>query len=205
MSYEFELRREAYKQCRESTIGICAAWWNAYRNQQHRMMHWLQLVSLANSSSPSSGPSPQMTKMQKEIHYLRNEVRRNRSRTPIASRGQNKGRGRLAITGSQQLALPAPSAAATKGKGKGNARRRPRAGRKGKDGVWSFEQVCRSPSLRNFFTPKNANKGVCFKFQSGRCKDSDCQREHCCIGCGTAGNPYDECHCLQAHADALSH
>ena len=46
MSYEFELRKEAYKQCRETNIGIKAAWWNAYNNQQHRMMHWLQLVSL---------------------------------------------------------------------------------------------------------------------------------------------------------------
>ena len=33
LSYEFELRREAYKQCRETTIGISAAWWNAYRSQ----------------------------------------------------------------------------------------------------------------------------------------------------------------------------
>ena len=82
MSYEFELRREAYKQCRETTIGISAAWWNAYRSQQHRMMHWLQLVSLANSSSSSSGSSSQMARMQKDITDLRNEVRRNRSRTP---------------------------------------------------------------------------------------------------------------------------
>ena len=82
MSYEFELRREAYKQCRETTIGISAAWWNAYRSQQHRMMHWLHLVSLANSSSSSSGSSSKMARMQREITDLRNEVRQNRSRTP---------------------------------------------------------------------------------------------------------------------------
>ena len=51
LSYEYELRREAYKQCRGSTIGVNEAWWDAYRSQQHRMMHWLQLVSLSNSSS----------------------------------------------------------------------------------------------------------------------------------------------------------
>ena len=97
MSYEFELRREAYKQCRETTIGISAAWWNAYRSQQHRMMHWLQLVSLANSSSSSSGSSSQMARMQKEITDLRNEVRRNRSRTPHSSRKNNRGRARPAL------------------------------------------------------------------------------------------------------------
>ena len=76
LSYEFGLRREACKQCRETTI------WNQ-RSTAERVpeMHWLQLVSLANSSSSSSGSSAQIAKMQKEITDLRNEVR-NRSRTP---------------------------------------------------------------------------------------------------------------------------
>ena len=131
MSYEFELRREAYKQCRETTIGISAAWWNAYRSQQHRMMHWLQLVSLANSSSSSSGSSSQMARMQKKITDLRTEVRRNRSRTPHASRKQNnRGRARPALPDSQQLALPAPLAAKGKGKGKGKHKRGNRGGGK---------------------------------------------------------------------------
>ena len=47
MSYELELRRDAHKQCHKSTIGISAAWWSACRSQLHRMMHWLQLVSLS--------------------------------------------------------------------------------------------------------------------------------------------------------------
>ena len=72
MSCEFEPRMEAYKQRRESTIGIKAAWWNVY-NQQRRMMHWLQQVSLANSH--------QSAKVQRELASLRNEVRQ-RSRTP---------------------------------------------------------------------------------------------------------------------------
>ena len=207
MSYEFELRREAYKQCRETTIGISAAWWNAYRSQQHRMMHWLQLVSLANSSSSSSGSSAQMAKMQKEITDLRNEVR-NRSRTPtVFQRQNNRGRAQAALPDSQQLALPASSTAAApaakgQGKGRGNGKRRNKAGQK-KDGVWSFQQVSNSPELRNFFTPKNVNQGVCFKFQSHRCKDSNCPQLHCCIGCG-GSKPYDDCHCLQDRVNALS-
>ena len=49
LSYEYELRREAYKRCREQSMGFNAAWWSAYSDTEHRMLHWLQLVSLANS------------------------------------------------------------------------------------------------------------------------------------------------------------
>ena len=49
MSCEYEIKKEAHKQCRETNIGINAARWNACNNQQHRMMHGLQLVSLVNS------------------------------------------------------------------------------------------------------------------------------------------------------------
>ena len=114
LSYEYELRREAYKQCRESTVGFSEAWWNAYRSQQHRMMHWLQLVSLANSapssSSSSAAPSQQVVKLQKELADLRNEVR-NRSQTPtFRGRGRGGGDGERALQDRQPLlALPAAS------------------------------------------------------------------------------------------------
>ena len=117
LSYELELRREAYKQCRESNVGIKAAWWEAYHNQQHRMMHWLQLVSLANSHSASSSSSD-LSKVQKELADLRNEVR-NRSRTPNP-RGKGKGgRGAMALQAPAQLALPPPAQAQPKARGRG--------------------------------------------------------------------------------------
>ena len=49
LAYELELRREAYKKCREENMGFSAAWWQTYGDSEHRMLHWLQLVSLANS------------------------------------------------------------------------------------------------------------------------------------------------------------
>ena len=49
LSYEYELRREAYKRCREQSVGFNAAWSCTYADTEHRMLHWLQLVSLANS------------------------------------------------------------------------------------------------------------------------------------------------------------
>ena len=125
LSYELELRREACKQCRESSVGIKAAWWGAYNNQKHRMMHWLQLVSLANSQ-PAASSSSELAKVQKELADLHNEVR-NRSRKPN-SRGRGRG-GRGSAPA--QLALPAPFGGANqtqfksrdrgkKGGGKGN-------------------------------------------------------------------------------------
>ena len=55
LSYELELRREAYKKCREQNMGVpsrCVC--EAHGESEHRMLHWLQLVSLANSSLPQS-------------------------------------------------------------------------------------------------------------------------------------------------------
>ena len=48
MEYEFQLRRDATKLCREQGYSIQAALWVAYRNQEHRMKHWITLLSLAN-------------------------------------------------------------------------------------------------------------------------------------------------------------
>ena len=50
LSYELELRREACKKCREQNMGFSAAWWQTYGDSEHRVLHWLQVVSLANSS-----------------------------------------------------------------------------------------------------------------------------------------------------------
>ena len=49
MEYEFQLRREAMKLCREQGYSIQAASWAAYRNQEHRMKHWITLLSIANT------------------------------------------------------------------------------------------------------------------------------------------------------------
>ena len=53
LSYECELRREAYKRCREQSMGFNAAWWSACSDAEHRVLHWLQLVSLATNSAPA--------------------------------------------------------------------------------------------------------------------------------------------------------
>ena len=51
LSYEFEIRKEAFRLCREVGFGIKAALWNTITNNEHRMIQWLQLFSIANSRS----------------------------------------------------------------------------------------------------------------------------------------------------------
>ena len=51
MEYEFQLRREAMKQCREHWYSIQAAPWAAYRNQEHRKKHWVTLLSIATTDA----------------------------------------------------------------------------------------------------------------------------------------------------------
>ena len=58
LTYEYELRKEACKAARETAIGF-SAWWSAYNSSEHRMLHWLQLVSLANTAVSSSQPDSQ--------------------------------------------------------------------------------------------------------------------------------------------------
>ena len=123
-------------------MGFSSAWWETYGDSEHRMLHWLQLVSLANSAPPTSELSIESL-VQKEVSaQLRNT---DRSRTPLG-RG---GKGRPQLAAPQQLALPglaASSSAAdmnleSKGKGKrknkrNRAGKRPPAGR-----VWHLRDL----------------------------------------------------------------
>ena len=51
LSYEFELRKEAFRLCKEQAMGVHAALWTALRNPEHRVKHWLQLVAIPNAPS----------------------------------------------------------------------------------------------------------------------------------------------------------
>ena len=101
LSYEYELRREAYKRCWEQCMGFNAAWWGTYADTEHRMLHWLQLVSLANSV-PQVPPQTIASLVQKEVAAQLKRSSTDRSRTPRLNKGSGKGRPQLAAP--QQLA-----------------------------------------------------------------------------------------------------
>ena len=96
LSYEFELRKEAIRLCKEQSFGIQSALWTTLRNMEHRMKHWLQLVAIPNA--PSSSSSQELQSLKKRI----SDLEKARSRSP---RRNNQKQLSLA-GGSQMLALP---------------------------------------------------------------------------------------------------
>ena len=54
LSFEIEFRWEAVKLTREKGLPKQAALWAAYHNGDHRVQHWVSLLTMANSSSSSS-------------------------------------------------------------------------------------------------------------------------------------------------------
>ena len=195
LTYEYELRKEACKTARETATGFSAAWWSAYNSSEHRMLHWLQLVSLANTpSSSSSADSQKLARLEREVA----ELRKDRSRTP---RFSNRGRGPRALPNGQQLALPAPASSApapvskSKVAGKGGGKGGKKAIDKTK--TWQFRDLLHGPrEIKDMFHGGRDNS-VCFNFQEHLCTEgAQCKRQHCCIGCG-GSKPYNECHCLQ--------
>ena len=195
LSYEFELRKEAIRLCKEQTMGVQAALWAALRNPEHRMKHWLQLVAIPNAPSSSSGPEIQALK--KRI----SDLEKARSRSPRRNTQMQ-----AAITGSGQLALPAPSAPARGQKGgKGGNNRMKRGKGQGKvgsstssqqSGPKNFEYLMKLPvEFRENFHEQFHKKEICFNFQKKACSHQNCKWAHICIGCG-GSKPYDDCQCL---------
>ena len=76
LSYEFEIRKEAFRLCKEQQYGIQAALWATSRNTEHRMKHWLQLIAIPNT--PSSSSSSELQSLKKRI----TDLEKARSRSP---------------------------------------------------------------------------------------------------------------------------
>ena len=197
LSYEFELRKEAIRLCKEQSFGIQSALWTTLRNMEHRMKHWLQLVAIPNA--PSSSSSQELQSLKKRI----SDLEKARSRSPR----RNNQKQLAAASGPQMLALPAPSAPTQKG-GKGGDRRlnkrRGGAGRvsgkgqaKGEgQGTKDFDFLMKLlHEFRANFHEKFHKNEICYKFQKHACRADKCKFSHMCVGCG-GSKPYDDCRCL---------
>ena len=93
LEYEHQLRREAI---REENFSIQAALWHAFEDQQHRLTHWVQLLTIANSQQ--AGPNEEVSNLRKEVAELRKAVSQ-RSRSP-----RGKGASKRALPALSQLA-----------------------------------------------------------------------------------------------------
>ena len=174
------------------------------------MLHWLQLVSLANSA-PATQQQAIATLVQKEVDAQLRGSGVDRSRTPRSGTiGHMRGRKnrRLQLTGPQQLALPSSASSApapkanpkSKGKGKGRGKRpgrRPLAGK-----VWTLADLLAGGDEVASMLHRNEGNVVCYRFQEGTCQLDPCTRSHVCIGCG-GPRGYNQCKCLQSRLAAL--
>ena len=57
---EFQVRKDAIKLTRSQGFPLGRALWTVYRNEQHRMEHWVTLITIANASSAASS-TPALT------------------------------------------------------------------------------------------------------------------------------------------------
>ena len=76
------------KLSREQWYSIQAALWATYRDQEHRMKHWVTLLSTANSRSEGTSD-----KAAREIEQLKKQVaqlQKARSRSPRGAKGSGK-------------------------------------------------------------------------------------------------------------------
>ena len=119
-----------------TAVGSSAAWWSAYNSTEHRMLHWLQLVSLANTpASASSVDSQKLARLEREVA----ELRKDRSRTPRFL-GRGRGNRPRALPNSQQLALPAPASSSTASGTKSHGK--DRRGKDGQEGLCTEGAQC---------------------------------------------------------------
>ena len=100
LEYEYQVRRQAIKLCVRKGFSFQSAWWSVYRDVEHRMEHWVQLLTIANSCSDlAHTPSASAAVHNTEVAQLRREVDRLRqvvrSRSPRGGRGQSS---QLALT-----------------------------------------------------------------------------------------------------------
>ena len=50
LEQEHKVRRQAIELCVRKGFSFQSAWWSVYRDVEHRMEHWMQLLTTANSS-----------------------------------------------------------------------------------------------------------------------------------------------------------
>ena len=205
LEYEYQLRKEAIRLTVEENFSIQAALWHAFEDQQHKLMRWVQLLTIANAQQASTGG--EVAQLRKEVAELRKAVT-HRSRSP-----RGKGSGKRSLPASAQLALPAPPVQkGSGGKGKGGKGKKGTEGGKSKgassssssaaaitpSNFRSFDQIMKRKDENSQHFYKITGHWICFSFQEGKCTIKNCNRVHCCIGCGKAMKPYNECGCLES-------
>ena len=172
LEYEYQVRRQAIKLCVRKGFSSQSAWWSVYRDVEHRMEHWVQLLTIANSSSdlahtPSASAAvhnTEVAQLRREVDHLRKVVR---SRSPRGGRGQgtqlalsnqpfHNNKGKKSFRGSKTKA--------DKGKGKKGDKKGQEAASSGTSRSSTskkFDDILKDPSAKSFMTANHQNGKVC--------------------------------------------
>ena len=203
LEYEYQVRRQAIKLCVRKGFSFQSASWSVYRDVEHRMEHWVQLLTIANSSSalahtPSASAAvhnTEVAQLRREVDHLSQVVR---SRSPRGGRGQGS---QLTLTNFpnklSKKDWSGKKVTAGKGKGKKGGKKAQEAASSGTSRSSTgkkFDDILKDPTAKSFMTSNHQNGKVCWHFQKGACT-RDCKRLRECAGCGKAGIGYDACRC----------
>ena len=193
---EYQVRRQAIKLCVRKGYSFRSAWWTVYRDVEHRMEHWVQLLTIANSNSdlahtPSASTAVHNTEVaqfHREVDHLKQAVW---SRSPRGGRGQGT---QLTLSNRpfnesgnhRKKSFGGRKVKANKGRGK-------KGGKKGQEAASSgaarsstgktFDEILKDSTARAFVTANHQNGKVCWHFQRETCT-RDCKRLHECARCG---------------------
>ena len=205
LEYEYQVRRQAIKLCVRKGYSFQSAWWTVYRDVEHRMEHWVQLLTIANSSSdlahtPSASAAvhnTEVAQLRREVDRLRQSVR---SRSPRGGRGQGT---QLALSNhpfqnnNGKKSFGGRKTKTAKGNGKKGGKKSQEAATSGaarSSAGKTFDEILKDPAAKSFMTVNHQNGKVCWHFQKNACT-RNCKRLHECAGCGKPGIGYDACRC----------
>ena len=201
LEYEYQVRRQAIKLIVRKGYSFQSAWWTVYRDVEHRMQHWVQLLTVANSSSDlAHTPSASAAVHNTEVAQLRREVDRLRQSVRVTL-AQRWTRTRLHSSlfrtnplANQETTERRVSAKERSKQTKAKARKE---GRKDKKPACSATarsstgrkfDILGDPASRAFMTANHQNGKVCWHFQRGTCT-RDCKRLHECARCTSDTTP----------------
>ena len=184
------------KLCREQGYSIQAAQWATHRNQEHRMKHWVTILSIANNRRDTT-----TDKAAKEIEHKKKQVaqlQKARSMSPRGAKGSGKSsRGQLA----PQDSTAQPSNIGKGGRGKGDKDDKSCGGKVKSQHTGPFAELFYKVGFKVLHKHNETKPGFCFPFQSVSCAKLNCRQHHNCAGCDKVGGDkvgvsYDDCLCL---------
>ena len=197
LEYEFQLRKKACKIIREFQKPIVTALREAYEDPQHRMTHWISLLSLSNGREQSDASELAVLKKrlaayERAANRPQKAMKGAQSSDAGSSSYQEGGKGNEG----QSKSKGKQTKGSKGGKGGKKGKKDNTQSSKGANTFRKFDEISRLGARKHYHPKDREAPFICYKFQKHGCDDPACQRLHICVGCGKPDTPYDDCGCL---------